>query len=114
IGKAACQRVFEVREADAAHRRTRADRVRPHENVQLAHGRTSRASGSPCRSWSRRAATRCYINTAAGDLFAATPADRNGTPAVGGGGRGGGSAGRRIGGGAAGVFPPRRRRKPAA
>src|SRR5262249_19242933 len=83
IGEAACQRVFEVREADAAHRRTRADRIRPHENVSLRHGRTSRASGSPCRSWSRRAATRTYINTAGEDLFATTPADRNGTPAGG-------------------------------
>jgi len=33
IGEAACQRVFEVRETDAADRRTRADRIRPHENV---------------------------------------------------------------------------------
>jgi len=33
IGEPACQRVFEVRQADAAHRRTHADRVRPHENV---------------------------------------------------------------------------------
>ena len=31
--EAACQRVFEVRETDAAHRRTCADRIRPHENV---------------------------------------------------------------------------------
>ena len=33
IGEAARQCVFEVREADAAHRRTRADRIRPHENM---------------------------------------------------------------------------------
>src|SRR5262245_7624071 len=40
-------------------------------------------SGSPCRSWSRRAATPIYINTAGENVFGAVPADRNGTPAVG-------------------------------
>src|SRR5262245_7306558 len=40
-------------------------------------------SGSPCRSWSRRAATPTYINTAGENVFGAVPADRNGTPAVG-------------------------------
>src|SRR5262249_10414944 len=34
-------------------------------------------AGSPCRSWSRRAATRSYIN-----VFGAGPADRNDTPAI--------------------------------
>ena len=33
IGEAACQRVLEIRETDAADRRTRADRIRPHENM---------------------------------------------------------------------------------
>src|SRR6478672_454000 len=39
-------------------------------------------AGSPCRSWSRRAATRSYISTAGENVFGAGPADRNGTPAV--------------------------------
>src|SRR5262249_47367240 len=40
-------------------------------------------SGSPCRCWSRRAAPPDYINTEREDLFAATPEDGNGPPAVG-------------------------------
>ena len=70
IGKPERQRVFEVGKPDAADRRTHADRIRAHEDVQLRHGRTSRDhQGRSAAYWLRRAATRDPDNTARENLF---------------------------------------------
>src|SRR5215471_15235437 len=76
IGDTASQRILELGNADGPDDWSSADRLRPHQGMDMRHGRTScevrsRGRGANGNHWSRRAATRVETTPRAGTLFEA-------------------------------------------